>query len=199
MTEESASDDQLFGAIDLIVNVLKKHENNLDDFVDKLEKITERIKKTGDVSGRIDTIDEKIGDLRNQISSFQNALSQSSQAQVLPNESLTLIMKEPKLSNSTVQIPSSTATPLPSMQNRLVILQCKQWSDFQNLALNAETLSFSYNEVEKSFRVEALKGNEIVTYSGELPKLYSLLKCWLSWQLSVPESKTLEGVLSFRV
>lgn len=39
MTEESSSDDQLFGAIDLIVNVLKEHENNLDDFVDKLEKI----------------------------------------------------------------------------------------------------------------------------------------------------------------
>jgi len=54
MTEESSSDDQLFGAIDLIVNVLKEHENNLDDFVDKLEKITERIKKTGEVSGRIE-------------------------------------------------------------------------------------------------------------------------------------------------
>ena len=199
MTEESSSDDQLFGAIDLIVNVLKEHENNLDDFVDKLEKITERIKKTGEVSGRIDKIDEQIGNLRNQISSFQNALSQSSQAQVLPKESSTLIIKEPKLSISTVPIPSSTTTPLPSKPNRLVILHCKQWSDFQNLALDAETLSFSYNEVEKSFRADALKGNEIVTYSGELPKLSSPLKCWLSKQFNVPENKILEGVLSFSV
>jgi hypothetical protein len=78
-------------------------------------------------------------------------------------------------------------------------LNCKQWCDFQTLALDAETLSFSfsYNEVEKSFRADALKGNQIVTYSGELPKLSSPLKCWLSKQFNIPENKILEGALSF--
>jgi hypothetical protein len=193
MTEESSSDDQLFGAIDLIINVLKEHENNLDDFVDKLEKITERIKKTGEVSGRIDKIEEQIGNLRNQISIFQNAL-QSSQAQVLPKES-TLIITEQKLGSS----PPPVTTPLPSKPNRLVILHCRQWGDFQTLALDAENLSFSYNEVERTFRADALKGDKIVNYSGELPQLSSPLKCWLSKQFNVPESKILEGVLSFNL
>lgn len=54
MTDQPQSDDQLLGAIDLIVNVLTEHENNLDAFVCKLETVTERIKKTGEVSGRIE-------------------------------------------------------------------------------------------------------------------------------------------------
>ena len=61
-----------------------------------------------------------------------------------------------------------------------VILRCKQWEDFQTLA----------------FQADALKGNQIVTYSGELPKLTALLKMWLSKQLDIPEKKILEGILA---
>ena len=52
-----------------------------------------------------------------------------------------------------------------------VILHCKQWEDFQNLAVKAQTLSFSYKEEEKIFQADALKGNQFITYSGALPKL----------------------------
>jgi hypothetical protein len=41
-----------------------------------------------------------------------------------------------------------------------------------------------------------LKGNQVMTYSGEIPKLSSLLKVWLSKQLDIPEKKMLEGALA---
>jgi hypothetical protein len=44
--------------------------------------------------------------------------------------------------------------------------------------------------------VDALKNNQILTYSGELPKPTALLKSWLSKQLNVPEERILEGVLA---
>jgi hypothetical protein len=77
-----------------------------------------------------------------------------------------------------------------------VILRCKQWEDFQTLAYRAQTLSFSYKEDEKVFQADALKGNQIITYSGALPKFSSILKTSLSKQLDVPETNILEGVLA---
>ena len=77
-----------------------------------------------------------------------------------------------------------------------VILRCKQWEDFQTLAFQAQTLSFSYKEDEKVFQADALKGNQIITYSGALPKFSSILKASLSKQLDVPETNILEGVLA---
>ena len=64
------------------------------------------------------------------------------------------------------------------------------------LAQQAQTVSFTYKETEHVFQADALKGNQVVTYSGELPKMSSLLKIWLSKQLEVPELKVLEGVLT---
>jgi hypothetical protein len=77
-----------------------------------------------------------------------------------------------------------------------VILRCKQWEDFQTLAYQAQTVSFFYREAEKTFQVDALKNNQIITYSGELPKATSLLKVWLAKQLEIPDKKVLEGILS---
>jgi hypothetical protein len=75
-------------------------------------------------------------------------------------------------------------------------LRCKQWEDFQNLATQAQTVSFLYKEAEKTFQVDALKANQIITYSGDLPKATSLLKAWLAGQLGVEEKKILEGILA---
>ena len=77
-----------------------------------------------------------------------------------------------------------------------VIIRCKQWEDFQAAAWGAQTLSFMYREDDKTFQVDAVKDNQIMTYGGELPKYNLLLKSWLSNRLSVPEKKALEGVLA---
>ncbi|MBS7621784.1 hypothetical protein KEJ32_06720, partial [Candidatus Bathyarchaeota archaeon] len=75
-------------------------------------------------------------------------------------------------------------------------LRCKRWEDFQTLARQAQALSFLCKEAEKTFQADALKNNQIITYSGELPKPTTLLKSWLSKQLDVPEEKILEGILA---
>jgi hypothetical protein len=51
-------------------------------------------------------------------------------------------------------------------------------------------------EAERTFQADALKGNQIVTFSGEFPKVAGLLKVWLSKQLDIPEKIVLEGVLA---
>ena len=82
------------------------------------------------------------------------------------------------------------------VQGPPVILRCKKWDDFQTLAYKAQTLSFMFKDVEKTFQTDALKGNQIITYSGPLPSYESLLKMWLSKQLEVSEKQILEGVLA---
>jgi hypothetical protein len=64
------------------------------------------------------------------------------------------------------------------------------------LACQANNLSFIVKETEKAFQADALKGNQVITYNGELPKLSSLLKMWLARQLDVSDQKILEGVLA---
>ena len=59
-------------------------------------------------------------------------------------------------------------------------------------------LSFSYKEEEKVFEASALKGNQIIAYSGSLPKLSVVLKAFLSKRIGVSERNIIEGVLAPR-
>jgi hypothetical protein len=53
-----------------------------------------------------------------------------------------------------------------------------------------------YREAEKTYQVDAVKDNQIITYGGPLPNGATMLKVWLSRQLDVPEKKVLEGILA---
>ena len=64
------------------------------------------------------------------------------------------------------------------------------------MATHAQALTFDYKENEKVFRADAVKGNQIITYSGELPNFSKILKMWLSTQLDVTEQVILEGSLN---
>ena len=64
-----------------------------------------------------------------------------------------------------------------------------------SLAINAQTLTFSYTADEKLFQVVALKGNQIIMYDGVTPNSSSIIKKWLSMQLDVNEQNVLEGFL----
>jgi hypothetical protein len=74
-----------------------------------------------------------------------------------------------------------------------VTLHCKQWRDFQSLALNAQTVSFNFKEAEKIFQTEALKGNQLMLFSGALPNFAIIFKTWVSRQLGIAEGNVLEG------
>jgi hypothetical protein len=61
--------------------------------------------------------------------------------------------------------------------------------------MHAQALTFSYNEDEKVFQADALKGNQIIKYTGALPNFSIILKTWLSRQLAITERNILEGFL----
>jgi flagellar capping protein FliD len=175
------SKDDALEALDFIVNVLKEHEKDLDKLINELATVTEQIGDTGELSGKVEKVEAKLDTLLKEVTNLVGKLSGISK-EALP----AAVSKEQpnEVAADTVQIGPS------------VILHCKQWEDFQNLAVKAQTLSFSYNEEEKIFQANALKGNKFITYNGAIPKLSSILKMWLSKQFDVPEGSILEGVLA---
>jgi hypothetical protein len=182
MSKKPHSKDEALEALDFIVNVLKEHEKDLDRLINELGTVTEQLGVTGELSVKVDKVEERITGLQNEISSLITYLSTSPhEAPVVPKE------LKPEV--------AETAKP-EVLHGPPVILRCKQWEDFQTLAFQAQTVSFMVKEAEKTFQADGLRGNQVVTYSGEIPKLAALLKMWLSKQLEIPEKKILEGVLA---
>lgn len=184
MAKKPQSKDEALEAVDFIVNVLKEHEKDLDKLINELGTVTERLGNTGELTIKVEKIEEKINGLQNEVANLLNYLSKS--ASSAPSVGI-----DQKITSKTAMSPA----PIPQT-GPPVILRCKQWDDFQNLAQHAQTLSFIPKEAERTFQVDALKGNQIITYSGELPKLGALLKMWLSKQLAVSETQILEGILT---
>jgi hypothetical protein len=186
MSKKPGSKDEALEALDFIVNVLKEHEKDLDRLINELGTVTDALGETGELTSKVEKVEERINGLQNEINGLVKYLSSSPRQVVAP-----VSADEPKTDEEKPEV-----APASVMHGPPVILRCKQWEDFQTLASQAQTLSFMYKDAEKTFQADALKGNQIVTYSGELPKLIGLLKIWLSKQLDVPERKILEGVLA---
>jgi hypothetical protein len=184
MSRKPQSKDEALEALDFIVNVLKEHEKDLDRLINELGTVTEQLGVTGELSGKVEKVEERISGLQNEITSLITYLSTSPSA------------PQPREAPVAIKEQKGEVMQQSVMHGPPVILRCKQWDDFQTLAFQAQTLSFMYKDAEKTFQADALNGNQIVTYSGELPKFTSLLKMWLSKQLEIPEKKILEGVLA---
>jgi len=176
------SKDEALEALDFIVNVLKEHEKDLDKLINELATVTEQIGETGQLNSKVEKVEETINSLQKEVTTLITYLSGT-------------VQKD----NTSVSNKDQTtqATPALAFQGGpSIIMNCKQWADFQTLAFQAQTLSFSYKEDEKVFQVEAIKGNQIITYNGAIPSFSSILKAWLSKQLDVSEKSILEGVLT---
>jgi hypothetical protein len=182
MSKNPQQKDEALEALDFIVNVLKEHEKDLDKLINELATVTEQMGDTSELSGKVDKVEEKISGLQKE---FTNLIGFMSGGQ-----------KETPL--AAVNEPSSSApnAPVAAYGGQSVMVHCKQWEDFQNYAVGAQTVSFSYKEEEKLFSAEALKGNQIIAYSGPLPKFSAVLKSFLSKELRVPDRSILEGVLA---
>lgn len=182
MTKNPQSRDDALEALDFIVNVLKEHEKDLDKLIGELATVTEQMGDTGELNSKVEKVEGKIDALQKEVANLIGALSGA------PKQSLVVAFEQPSI------LPSSSVESLRNGPS--IVLHCKQWEDFQILAAKTQTLSFSYKEEEKVFQANALKGNQIITYSGGLPKLSDILKMWLSKHLDVPERSILEGALA---
>jgi hypothetical protein len=184
MSKKIPSKDEALEALDFIVSVLKEHEKDLDRLINELGSVTEKMGDTGELSGKVERVEERLSTLQSEITNLITYLSAPHEASPASSPQPMPIAQK----SEGLQVRETRGPP--------VILRCKQWEDFQGMAGEAQTLSFMYREAEKTFQVDAVKDNQIITYSGELPKYNSLLKAWLSKQLNVPEKKALEGVLA---
>jgi hypothetical protein len=194
MSRKPQSKDEALEALDFIVNVLKEHEKDLDRLINELGTVTEAIGATGELTSKVEKVEERITGLQNEITNLVGYLSTPREATAPTPPAMP---KEAPKTETAPAIPAPTqAEQSVTMHGPPVILRCKQWDDFQGLATQAQTLSFMMKEPERTFQADALKGNQIITYSGEIPKLAPLLKIWLSKQLEIPERKVLEGVLA---
>ncbi len=180
MARNPQSKDEALEAVDFIVNVLKEHEKDLDKLINELATVTEQLGDTGQINGKVEKVEEKINGLQKEVTNLISSFSSATKEPI------------PSAAERGVQfVPALAVQNGPS-----VIFKCKQWEDFQTLAFQAQTLTFSYKEEEKLFQADALKGNQIISYSGGIPKLSAILKAFLSRQLDVPERNILEGVLA---
>lgn len=161
------SRDEALEALDFIINVLKEHEKDLDRLITQLGTTLGQYSETGELSGKIENVENRLAHIQTQISDLIKFISSPS--------------KEPAL---------------PITRGPPVIVRCRRWEDFKNLASEAENLSYLYKETEKAFQADALKDGRVLTYSGEFPKNATLLKIWLSRALNIPEEKIFEGALA---
>jgi hypothetical protein len=182
MSRKPPSKDEALEALDFIVAVLKEHEKDLDRLINELGGITEKMGDSGELSEKVERVEGKLTTLQGEIANLITQLSVPHETPAPPQQPA-----RPQL-NEESQTREVRGPP--------VILRCKQWEDFQTLAYQAQTVSFLYKEAEKTFQADALKDNQIITYSGDLPKQTALLKAWLSKLLGVPENKILEGILA---
>jgi len=159
--------DEALEALDFIVNVLKEHEKDLDRLIHQLGIVTESLGETGEVTTKIEKVEERLSTIQNEITSLIKYLSTPKETQAYP-----------------------IGPP--------VIVKCKQWQDFKTLAVGADTVSYQFQETEKTFQADALKNGKVLTYTGELPQNTNLLKTWLSKELNITEEKIFEGVLALR-
>ena len=172
--------DEALEALDFIVNVLKEHERDLDKLINELATVTEQMGDTSEISGKVDKVEEKINSLQKEVSNLLSCFS--GDVKVVPSA-----VKE--------EAPAVNA-PAIMQGGPTVTVNCSLWEDFRSYAATAQTVTFSYQEAEKTFQANALRGNQIILYKGPLPKFSSVLKLFLSKELRVSDQNIVEGNLA---
>ncbi len=182
MSENPGSKDRSLEALDFLMNVLKEHEQTLDESIHELATVAEQMGNTDALRTKVESAEQKIDNLQKEITTLIGILS-----------------NDPKEASSAAtvihQAPQIQATPVTSQNVPFVILHCKQWEEFQNLSMQAQTLTFNYKEEEKVFQADAIKGNQLIKYTSTLPNLSAILRTWLSIQLKTNERNIIEGNL----
>ena len=186
MSEKTPSKDEALEALDFIVNVLKEHEKDLDKLVNELATVADQMGESGELNDKVKKIEDKISGLQDNVGNLVSSLSAAQKAAAfdhVPKGEVFTPKEEPKEVAAGPGLPAG----LP------LVLNCKLWEDFLSLATQAQTVTFAFKDAEKTFDVDALKNNQVITFSGEMPKLSALLKMFLGRQLAVSEKQILEG------
>lgn len=184
MTNKPSKNDA-FEALDFIINVLKEHEKDLDRLINELGVITEKIGDKGETTEKIERVEERLSFIQSELAELIKFLS-------LPGGKPPAAITQAR---TQAQARAEVAQPV-IVHGPPVIVRCKEWEDFKQLASGAENVSFLYKDAEKGFQADALKNDRVLTYNGALPDDVELLKTWLARELDTPEGCIFEGVLA---
>ncbi len=185
MSGKSPSKDEALEALDFIVNVLKEHEKDLDKLVSELGSVAGQLGESGELNGKVKKIEDKLNGLQSDVGNLVKTLS------ITPRQT-----NSPATTPAIQEYSNPEPTNQPVQNSMPLTLQCKQWEDFQALAVQAQTVSFAFKDAEKTLEINAFKNNQLIIYRGETPKIFSLLKTYLGKQLAVPEKQILEGEIA---
>ena len=182
MADNPGPKDRSLEALDFLMNVLKEHEQTLDESIHELATVAEQMGNTDALKTKVESAEQKIDNLQKEITNLIGILS-----------------NDPKEASSATtaiqQAPHIQATPATSQNVPFLTLHCNRWEEFQNLSMQAQTLTFNYKEEEKVFQADAIKENQHIKYTGVLPNFSTILKTWLSIQLKTNERNIIEGNL----
>ena len=182
MAENPGSKDRSLEALDFLMNVLKEHEQTLDESIHELATVAEQMGNTDALKIKVESAEQKIDSLQKEITNLIGILSNDPKEE----SSAAIVMH----TAPQTQVTQATLQNVP-----FLTLHCKQWEEFQTLSMQAQTLTFNYKEEEKVFQADAIKGNQLIKYKGDSSKLVTILRTWLSIQLKTNERNIIEGNL----
>ena len=73
--DRKSGNNEALEAVDFIINVLKEHEKDLDRLIGQLGIITESLGETGDISGKIEKIEDRVTMLQEEITGLIKNIS----------------------------------------------------------------------------------------------------------------------------
>jgi len=76
--------DEALEAIDFIVNVLKEHEKDLDKLIHQLAVITESLGETGELTTKIEKVEERLSTIQNEVTNLIKYLSTPKETPTYP-------------------------------------------------------------------------------------------------------------------
>src|SRR5208283_4006939 len=106
LTKNPQSKDDSLEALDFIVNVLKEHERDLDKLINELATVTEQLGDTGQISTKVEKVEEKISNLQKEVTNLITYVTNSTPN--APKEALPIAVKEQQ-SPAPSQVSSQTA------------------------------------------------------------------------------------------
>ncbi len=180
------------GANDFMMSILQENSEDLNELLNKVRKVADRVEGVCDLS-TYTRIEDRINSLQKDI----RELLETKQYAIVDAEAPAPVSASDSVSSvAEVKVVPRGPTEITEVRRSPIVMRVYSWDDFLAFGSNAQVVSFVYRESDKMFEADALKNNQVLAYVGAIPKATLLLKLWLSSRLEVPEGKIFEGTLA---
>ena len=89
--ERKPSKNEALEALDFIINVLKEHEKDLDRLISQLARITDSLGETGEITGKIENIEDRVTTLQGEITNLIKYLASPRDSPAYPQRTPVIV------------------------------------------------------------------------------------------------------------